>query len=114
MKGNTITLSLEEYKDLILKTVNTSKEVQFIEAFSELFLSQVKPASYDGKIEVESYHLSTELIPLVKYNLPSLYLRAVKQIEDKKAKEAIDKANKAKARAMKDAIADVKGGDTSA
>lgn len=103
---NTVTLSLDEYKELVLKSTVVSQEKLIYEKLKDLIKSHIKYGSgysaTEDNIDVkDAYELNRDLLGLIRLLDRPMYLEFVKEVEMQKAKME-------KKRVVKDAL---KGGD---
>jgi hypothetical protein len=110
---NTVTLSLEEYKELVLKSTVVSQEKLIYEKLKDLIKGHIKygfnyPATEDN-IEVKNvYEFSRDLLYLIKLLDRPMYLEFVKEVEMQNSKKITDEDKMEKKCAVKDTL---KGGD---
>ncbi len=107
MKNNNVTISLEEYKELLLNKDNQLRDNE------KLLLDTIidyikKTVKYDkngwgtvNELKFESFE-EIELLRMIKYIDSYLFLDIYKYATDKSYKEEQDRLKMEKARAMKD------------
>lgn len=107
MKGNTVTLSLEEYTEMVLKTMSTNVEKDAYSRLKELVLDNISyiDSSYMGVSSIkidDSSEFIKELLTILKIVDRPFFVIMTKHVHDIEAKKVADKAAMAKARAIKD------------
>ena len=105
-KSNEVTISLEEYKELLLKDKPNNKDTMLLERIKELLYEHIKYEKdwndniiigfkYDSK-------LCDELITTIKVIDREFYKEMIKFVCDEKAKKDAEKSKMEKVRAIKD------------
>ncbi len=105
-KSNEVTISLEEYKELLLKDKPNNKDAMLLDRIKELLYEHIKYEKdwsdgitvgfkYDNKF-------CNELMTTIKVADKEFYIDMLKYFCDKKAKKDVEKAKMEKARAIKD------------
>lgn len=103
---NEVTISLEEYKELLLKDKPNNKDKMLLERFKELLFESIEYyKNWDGIVAVQIKHsnkFEEELLTTIKVVDKELYKEMVKFACDKKQKKDNENAKMEKARAIKD------------
>ena len=99
---NEIVISIEEYKELLLKDKPNNKDTMLLDRIKTLLYEHVKyEKDWDGNITIDFKHDSKfcdELITTIK----EFYKEMLKFVCDEKAKKDAEKSKMEKARAIKD------------
>ena len=102
---NEITISLDEYKELLLKDKPNNKDTMLLERIKELLLEHIKyEKDWDDNIKIDFKYDSKfcdELITVIKVVDKEFYKDMMKHVCDEKAKKDAEKAKMEKARAIK-------------
>lgn len=106
-KTNDITISVSEYKELLLREVPSENDKLVLNKIKDLMLDSIQyEKDYYDKVKLDFKSDSTftsELVTLFKLIDKDFYITMIKKvIEDKKQKD-IEKANIKKMNAVKDA-----------
>lgn len=105
-KSNEVTISLDEYKELLLKDKPNNKDAMLLERIKELLYDHIKyEKDWDGNITIDFKYDSKfcdELITTIKVADKELYKEMLKFVCDEKAKKDAEKNKMEKARAIKD------------
>lgn len=102
---NEVTISLEEYKELLLKDKPNNKDVMLLDRIKDLIFDNIKydkDWNDDVKIDFKSNTKFTEdLITLIKFLDKDLYKSMIKFVFDERAKKDKENTDMEKARAIK-------------
>lgn len=102
---NEVTISLEEYKELLLKDKPNNKDTMLLERIKDLLFEHIQYyKNWDDDITIDFKNKSAfcdELITTIKVIDKDLYKEMLKFVCDEKAKKDADKAKMKKARAIK-------------
>ena len=105
-KSNEVTISLEEYKELLLKDKPSNKDTMLLERIKELLYEHIKyEKNWDDNITIDFKYDSKfcdELITTIKVIDKEFYKEMLKFVCDEKAKKDAEKSKMEKARAIKD------------
>lgn len=100
-----VTISLEEYKELLLKDKPNDKDTMLLERIKELIFESIKyHKNWNDEVEIDfkdDDKFTEQLITTIKVIDKELYKEMLKFICDEKAKEDAEKAKMEKARAIK-------------
>ena len=103
---NEITISLDEYKELLLKDKPNDKDTMLLDRIKGLIFENIKyDEDWDKNVRVDFKNDSRfveELITTIKVVDKDLYKEMIKFVCDEKAKKDAEKAQMKKARAIKD------------
>jgi hypothetical protein len=103
---NEIVISIEEYKELLLKDKPNNKDTMLLDRIKTLLYEHVKyEKDWDGNITIDFKHDSKfcdELITTIKVIDKEFYKEMLKFVCDEKAKKDAEKSKMEKARAIKD------------
>ena len=103
---NEITISLDEYKELLLKDKPNDKDAMLLERIKTLiFESIIYYEDWDKNVKIDFKNdskFTEELVTTIKVVDKELYKEMIKYICDEKAKKDAEKAQMKKARAIKD------------
>lgn len=106
MKSNNVTISLEEYKELLLRQIPSENEKMLIAKIKDLILDSIKYyKDYNNKISIDFESDSTftgDLITLFKLIDKDFYKEMFEKIINDEQKKEIDEANMKKLRDLKD------------
>lgn len=102
---NEITISLDEYKELLLKDKLNDKDTMLLERIKELLFEHIKyEKDWNDNIKIDFKYDSKfcdELITVIKVIDKEFYKDMLKHVCDEKAKKDAEKAKMEKARAIK-------------
>lgn len=102
---NEVTISLEEYKELLLKDKPNNKDTMLLERIKDLLYEHIEyEKDWNDNITIDFKYDSKfcdELITIIKVIDKELYKEMLKYVCDEKAKKDADKAKMEKARAIK-------------
>ena len=102
---NEVTISLEEYKELLLKDKPNNKDTVLLERIKDLLFDHIEYyKNWNDDIIIDFKRDSAfcdELITTIKVIDKELYKEMLKYVCDEKAKKDADKAKMEKARAIK-------------
>ena len=105
-KSNEVTISLEEYKELLLKDKPNNKDTMLLERIKELLYEHIKyEKDWNDNITIDFKYDSKfcdELITTIKVVDKEFYKEMLKFVCDEKAKKDAEKSKMEKARAIKD------------
>ena len=105
-KSNEVTISLEEYKELLLKDKPNNKDTMLLERIKELLYEHIKyEKDWNENITIDFKYDSKccdELITTIKVVDKEFYKEILKFVCDEKAKKDAEKSKMEKARAIKD------------
>ena len=105
-KSNEVTISLEEYKELLLKDKPNNKDTMLLERIKELLYEHIKyEKNWDNNITIDFEYDSKfcdKLITTIKVVDKDFYKEILKFVCDEKAKKDAQKAKMERARAIKD------------
>lgn len=103
---NEIVISIDEYKELLLKDKPNNKDTMLLDRIKTLLYEHVKyEKDWDGNITIDFKHDSKfcdELITTIKVIDKEFYKEMLKFVCDEKAKKDAEKPKMEKARAIKD------------
>ena len=103
---NEIVISIDEYKELLLKDRPNNKDTMLLDRIKTLLYEHVKyEKDWDGNITIDFKHDSKfcdELITTIKVIDKEFYKEMLKFVCDEKAKKDAEKSKMEKARAIKD------------
>lgn len=103
---NEIVISIDEYKELLLKDKPNNKDTMLLDRIKTLLYEHVKyEKDWDGNITIDFKHNSKfcdELITTIKVIDKEFYKEMLKFVCDEKAKKDAEKSKMEKARAIKD------------
>ena len=103
---NEIVISIEEYKELLLKDKPNNKDTMLLDRIKTLLYEHVKyEKDWDGNITIDFKHDSKfcdELITTIIVIDKEFYKEMLKFVCDEKAKKDAEKSKMEKARAIKD------------
>ena len=103
---NEIVISIDEYKELLLKDKPNNKDTMLLDRIKTLLYEHVKyEKDWDGNITIDFKHDSKfcdELITTIKVIDKEFYKEMLKFVCDEKAKKDAEKSKMKKARAIKD------------
>lgn len=103
---NEVIISLEEYKELLLKDKPNNKDTMLLERIKELLYEHIKyKKDWNDNIAIEFKYNSNfcdELITTIKVVDKDFYKEMIKYVCDEEAKRKAEKAKMEKARAIKD------------
>lgn len=103
---NEIVISIDEYKELLLKDKPNNKDIMLLDRIKTLLYEHVKyEKDWDGNITIDFKHDSKfcdELITTIKVIGKEFYKEMLKFVCDEKAKKDAEKSKMEKARAIKD------------
>lgn len=103
---NEIVISIDEYKELLLKDKPNNKDTMLLDRIKTLLYEHVKyEKDWDGNITIDFKHDSKfcdELITTIKVIDKEFYKEILKFVCDEKAKKDAEKSKMEKARAIKD------------
>ena len=103
---NEIVISIDEYKELLLKDKPNNKDTMLLDRIKTLLYEHVKyEKDWDGNITIDFKHDSKfcdELITTIKVIDKEFYKEMLKFVCDEKAKKDAEKSKMEKARAIKD------------
>ena len=103
---NEIVISIDEYKELLLKDKPNSKEAMLLDRIKTLLYDHIKyEKDWDGNITIDfksNGHFCEELITTIKVIDKEFYKEMLKFVCDEKAKKDAEKSKMEKARAIKD------------
>jgi len=103
---NEITISLDEYKELLLKDKPNNKDAMLLERIKELILENIKyDEDWDKNVKIDFKYDSRfcdELITTIKVVDKMYYKELIKYVCDEKMKKDAEKAQMKKAIAIKD------------
>ena len=103
---NEIVISIDEYKELLLKDKPNNKDTMLLDRIKTLLYEHVKyEKDWDGNITIDFKHDSKfcdELITTIKVIDKEFYKEMLKFACDEKAKKDAEKSKMEKARAIKD------------
>lgn len=103
---NEIVISIDEYKELLLKDKPNNKDTMLLDRIKALLYEHVKyEKDWDGNITIDFKHDSKfcdELITTIKVIDKEFYKEMLKFVCDEKAKKDAEKSKMEKARAIKD------------
>ena len=101
---NEVTISLEEYKELLLRDKPNNKDTMLLERIKDLILESIKyDEDWDKNVRIDfknDSRFTEELITTIKVIDKELYKEMIKHICDEKAKKDAEKAQMKKARAI--------------
>ena len=102
---NEVTISLEEYKELLLKDKPNNKDTMLLERIKDLLFEHIKYyKDWNDDITIDFKNDSdfcNELITTIKVIDKEFYKEMLKFVCDEKAKKDAEKAKMEKARAIK-------------
>ena len=105
-KSNEVTISLDEYKELLLKDKPNNKDTMLLERIKELLYDHIEyKKDWNNNITVDFKYDSKfcdELITTIKVIDKEFYKELIKFVCDEKAKKDAEKSKMEKARAIKD------------
>lgn len=105
-KSNEVTISLEEYKEFLLKDKPNNKDTMLLERIKELLYEHIEyEKNWDDNITIDFKYDSKfcdELITTIKVIDKEFYKEMLKFVCDEKAKKDAEKSKMEKARAIKD------------
>lgn len=105
-KSNEVTISLDEYKELLLKDKPNNKDTILLERIKELLYDHIEyKKDWNNNITVDFKYDSKfcdELITTIKVIDKEFYKELIKFVCDEKAKKDVEKSKMEKARAIKD------------
>ena len=105
-KSNEVTISLEEYKEFLLKDKPNNKDTMLLERIKELLYEHIEyEKNWDDNITIDFKYDSKfcdELITTIKVIDKEFYKEMLKFVCDEKAKKDAEKYKMEKARAIKD------------
>lgn len=103
---NEITISLDEYKELLLKDKPNNKDAMLLERIKELLFEHIKyEKNWNDDITIDFKYdskFTEELITTIKVVDKEFYKEMIKFVIDEKAKKDAQKTKMEKARAIKD------------
>lgn len=103
---NEIVISIDEYKELLLKDKPNNKDTMLLDRIKTLLYEHVKyEKDWDGNITIDFKYNSKfcdELITTIKVIDKEFYKEMLKFVCDEKAKKDAEKSKMEKARAIKD------------
>lgn len=103
---NEIVISIDEYKELLLKDKPNNKDTMLLDRIKTLLYEHIKyRKDWEDNITIDFKYDSKfceELITTIKVIDKDLYKEMIKFVCDEKAKKDAEKAKTAKARAIKD------------
>lgn len=103
---NEVTISLDEYKELLLKDKPNDKDAMLLDRIKELLYDHIKyEKGWNDNITIDFKYDSNfcdELITTIKVIDKEFYKEMLKYVCDEKAKKDAEKAKMEKARAIKD------------
>lgn len=103
---NEVTISLEEYKELLLKDKPNDKDAMLLERIKELIFESIKyDKDWDKNVRIDfksDSRFTEELVTTIKVVDKELYKQMIKFVCDEKAKKDEEKARMEKARAIKE------------
>jgi len=103
---NEIIISLEEYKELLLKEKPNNKDKMLLERIKELLFEHIKYGKdWNDNVNIDFKHdnrFTEELITTIKVVDKEFYKEMVKFVCDEKLKKEQEKTKMEKARAIKD------------
>ena len=103
---NEVTISLDEYKELLLKDKPNNKDAMLLDRIKELLYDHIKyEKDWNDNITIDFKYDSKfceELITIIKVADKEFYKEMLKYVCDEKAKKDAEKAKMEKARAIKD------------
>ena len=102
---NEVTISLEEYKELLLKDKPNNKDTMLLERIKDLLYEHIEyEKDWNDNITIDFKYDSKfcdELITIIKVIDKELYKEMLKYVCDEKARKDAEKAKMEKARAIK-------------
>lgn len=102
---NEVTISLEEYKELLLKDKPNNKDTMLLERIKDLLYAHIEyEKDWNDNIKIDFKYDSKfcdELITIIKVIDKELYKEMLKYVCDEKARKDAEKAKMEKARAIK-------------
>ena len=103
---NEVVITLDEYKELLLKDKPNNKDAMLLERIKELLYDYIKyEKDWDGNITIDFKYDSKfcdELITTIKVIDREFYKEMLKFVCDEKLKKEAEKSKMEKARAIKD------------
>ena len=103
---NEIIISLDEYKELLLKDKPNNTDVMLLDRIKQLLLDHIEYyKNYYDKVEIrfeDSSDFNNELLTTIKIIDKDFYKQMIKQVCDDKRKKDEENTNMEKARAIKD------------
>lgn len=103
---NEIVISIDEYKELLLKDKPNNKDTMLLDRIKTLLYEHIKyRKDWEDNITIDFKYYSKfceELITTIKVIDKDLYKEMIKFVCDEKAKKNAEKAKMEKARAVKD------------
>lgn len=103
---NEVTISLEEYKELLLKEKPNDKDRMLLERIKELLFEHIKyEKDWNDNVSIDFKYdsrFTEELITTIKVVDKEFYKEMIKFVCDEKLKKEQEKAKMEKARAIKD------------
>lgn len=103
---NEVVITLDEYKELLLKDKPNNKDTMLLERIKELLYDHIKyEKDWNDNITIDFKYDSKfcdELITTIKVADKEFYKEMLKYVCDEKAKKDAEKAKMEKARAIKD------------
>ena len=102
---NEVTISLEEYKELLLKDKPNDKDSMLLDRIKDLIFDNIKyDKDWNGDVQIDfknNTKFTEDLITLIKFIDKDLYKVMIKFVCDEKAKKDKEKTDMEKARAIK-------------
>ena len=102
---NEVTISLEEYKELLLKDKPNNKDTMLLERIKDLLYEHIEyEKDWNDNIKIDFKYDSKfcdELITIIKVIDKEFYKNMLKYVCDEKARKDAEKAKMEKARAIK-------------
>lgn len=103
---NEVTITLDEYKELLLKDKPNNKDAMLLERIKELLYEHIKYyKNWNDNITIDfksDDNFCKELITTIKVIDKEFYKEMLKYVCDEKAKKDAEKARMEKARAIKE------------
>lgn len=103
---NEVTISLEEYKELLLREKPSNKDKMLLERIKELLFEHIKyEKDWNDNVSIDfksDNRFTEELITTIKVVDKEFYKEMIKFVCDEKSKKDQEKARMEKARAIKD------------
>lgn len=103
---NEVIISLEEYKELLLRDKPNDKDKMLLEKIKELFFEHIKyEKDWEGNVKIDFKHDSKfieALVTTIKILDKEFYKEMIKFVCDEKQKKDYEKTKMEKARAIKD------------
>lgn len=107
---NEITITLDEYKELLLKDKPNNKDTMLLDRIKTLIFDSITYyENWDKEVQIDfksDSNFTEELVTTIKVVDKEMYKEMIKHIYDEKAKKDAEKAQMKKARAIKNADKD--------